>query len=182
MATKTGTRHTKQLPRVTTAEAMAGPAAGALVGYGLFAILVVLIASLFAGDDFRLPAEDWRSLGFGASALAGVLLFAGFTYGGFIAGRVGGGGQKGIPLGVAVFLAGIALAFLAGWAVSASTSGDQSEQLRTALRALGVPGSLEDWRDIGTTAGISSVAGMLLGSVAGGVLAQRRSAPVGPSR
>lgn len=105
MATKTIDRQTKRLPRVTTPEAMAGPVAGALVGYG-----------------------------------------------GFIAGRVGGGGQRGVALGVAVFIVGIGLALL--------------------------PGSLEDWRDIGTTAGVASVAGMLLGSLAGGVLAQRQSAPL----
>lgn len=178
MATTTSNRRTKRLPRVTVPEAMAGPVAGALVGYGVFAVLVIVIAALFGSNDFALPDEDWKSLGFGASVLAGLLLFVGFLYGGFIAGRVGGGGQKGIPLGVSVFVVGLALALLAGWAVSAGTTGDQSDQLRTALRTLGVPGSLDDWRDIGTTAGVSSVAGMLLGSLAGGILAQRRSVPV----
>lgn len=176
MATKTE-RQTKRLPRVTTPEAVAGPLAGALIGYGVFAILVVVIASLFAGDEFGLPDEEWKSLGFGASILAGLLLFIGYTYGGFIAGRVGGGGHRGMALGLAVFIAGIALALFAGWAVSA-TSGDQADQLRAALGALGTPGSLEDWRDIGTTAGVASVAGMLLGSLTGGVLAQRQTAPV----
>ncbi len=177
MATKTE-RQTKRLPRVTTPEAVAGPLAGGLIGYGVFAILVVMIASLVAGEEFSLPGEEWKSLGFGASILAGLLLFIGYTYGGFIAGRVGGGGQRGIALGLAVFIVGIGLALFAGWAVSAATSGDQADQLRAALRALGTPGSLEDWRNIGTTAGVASVAGMLLGSLAGGVLAQRQSAPV----
>ena len=178
MARKTAERQTKRLPRVTVPEATAGPLAGALVGYGVFAILVVVIGALFAGDDFRLPSEDWKSLGFGASVLAGLLLFIGYTYGAFVAGRVGGAGQKGLFLGIAVFATGIGLALLAGWAISAGTTGDQRENLETVLRALGAPGSPGDWRDIGTTAGVSSVAGMLLGSVAGGLLAERHSAPL----
>jgi hypothetical protein len=76
----------------------------------------------------------------------------------------------------------IGLALLAGWAVSAGATGDQSDQLRAALRAVGTPGSLEDWRDIGTTAGIASVFGMLIGSLAGGMLAQRQSGSADAAR
>jgi hypothetical protein len=177
MATKTADRRTKRLPRVTVPEAAAGPLAGALVGYGVFAILVIVIAALFAGDNFSLPSKDWQSLGFGASALAGLLLFVGYTYGGFVAGRLAGAGRKGLHLGIAVFAAGIVLALFTGWAISAGTTGDQRDSLEAVLRTLGAPGS-SDWGDIGTAAGIASVAGMLLGSVAGGSLAERRSARV----
>lgn len=178
MAAKTRDPQTKRLPRVTAPEAAAGPVAGALVGYAVFALLTIVIAALFAGEDFSLPNEEWKSLGFGASVLVGFLLLIGYTYGAFIAGRVGGGGQKGLVLGIAVFAIGVALAAIVGWAISAGTTGDQRENLEGILRAFGAPGSPSDWRDIGTTAGISSVLGMLLGSVTGGLLAERHSAPV----
>lgn len=175
MATRPASEEMKDVPRVTVPELVTGPVAGALLGYGAFAILLVVLGALFAEGNVGIPEENWKDLGFGASILAGALLFLGYLYGGFIAGRVGGAGQKGIPLGIGVFLAGLALAALGGWAVSAGTTGDQRDTAAQTLRALGAPGGLDDWRDIGTAAGVASVTGMLLGSVAGGALAERRT-------
>lgn len=175
MATRTTTRREADATRVTVPEIVTGPVAGALVGYGVFAIALVVIGALFAENRLSLPEQNWKDLGLGASVLAGVILFFGYLYGGFIAGRVAGAGQKGIPLGVGVFLAGLALAALAGWAVSSGTSGDEREAAAQTLRALGAPGGSDDWSDIGTTAGVSSLTGMLLGSMAGGALAEHRT-------
>jgi hypothetical protein len=174
MATQTAAQREQEATRVTVPEIVTGPVAGALVGYGVFAIALVVIGALFAEERLSLPEQSWKDLGLGASVLAGVILFFGYLYGGFIAGRVGGAGQRGIPLGVGVFLAGLALAALAG-AVSSGTSGDERETAAQTLRALGAPGGSDDWADIGTTAGVSSVAGMLLGSMAGGALAEHRT-------
>ncbi len=173
--TKAASRKTEQAPRVTVSEVLTGPVAGALVGYGVFAILLTVIGALFADDKLSIPEQEWKELGVGASVLAGLLLFVGYLYGGFIAGRVGGTGQKGIPMALGAFLAGLALAGLAGWAVNVGTSGDQRDTAAESLRAIGAPGDASDWRDIGTTAGISSIAGMLLGSLAGGALAEQRT-------
>lgn len=175
MATKTATRKAEPAARITVSELLTGPVAGALIGYGVFAILVTVIGALFADDKLSIPEENWKDLGLGASVLAGLLLFVGYLYGGFIAGRVGGIGQKGIPMALGAFVAGLALAGLAGWAINVGTSGDQRDTAAQSLRAIGAPGGADDWRDIGTTAGVASIAGMLLGSVAGGALAEQRT-------
>jgi hypothetical protein len=41
------------------------------------------------------------------------------------------------------------------------------------LRSLGIPTSGSEWSDIGTPAGIASLAAMLLGALVGGVLGER---------
>lgn len=175
IATKISSRQAEESIRVTVPEMITGPLAGAVLGYGVFAILAVAVGVLFAGDNLSIPAEDWKDLSLGASVLTGLLLFIGYLYGGFIAGRAGGAGQRGVLLGGGVFLAGVALALAAGWAVTAGTTGDQTDRLTRSLRILGTPGNASDWQDIGTTAGVSSVAGMLVGSLAGGVIAERRA-------
>lgn len=166
-------RTSRQTPRTTAAEVVLGPVAGALVGFAVFAFGAVIIGALIGSDEFGLPDQDWESLGFGASVGAGLLLFVGFLYGGFVAGRLGGVGQHGIALGFGTFLVGAGVAALAGWVVQAGADAEQAQQYASTLRSLGVPGDLDGWRDIATTAGVSAVAGMLLGALAGGALAHR---------
>jgi hypothetical protein len=48
-----------------------------------------------------------------------------------------------------------------------------ADTIRTNLRSLGVPTSGSEWSDIGTLAGIASLAAMLLGALVGGVLGER---------
>lgn len=163
----------RHLPRTTPTEVVLGPVAGALVGFAVFAFGAVIIGAVIGSDEFGVRDRDWETLGFGASVAAGLLLFVGFLYGGFVAGRLGGVGQHGIGLGFGTFLVGAGLAALAGWAVQAGADGEQAQQYASVLRSLGVPGDLDGWRDIATTAGVSAVAGMLLGALAGGALAHR---------
>ena len=163
----------RQATRTTAPEVVLGPVAGALVGFAVFAFGAVIIGASIGTDEFGLPDRDWETIGFGASVGAGLLLFVGFLYGGFVAGRMGGVGQHGLALGFGTFLVGAGLAVLAGWAVQAGADGEQAEQYASTLRALGVPGDLDGWRDIATTAGVSAVLGMLLGALAGGALAHR---------
>lgn len=164
----------ERTPRVTVVEALVGPVAGALVGFATFAIAAVVIGSLLGTGELGLPDRNWETLGFGASIAAGLVLFVGFTYGAFVAGRLGGFGQHGLPMGIATFVAGVGLALLAAWAVQVGADSEEMDQYAQGLSALGVPGQIDGWRDIATTAGVSAVAGMLLGSLAGGALAHRR--------
>jgi hypothetical protein len=60
--------------------------------------------------------------------------------------------------------------------VNAAGNGDIANRLQHALRTFGVPGSWEEWRQIGTAAGISSVVGMLAGSLLGSRIGERSSA------
>lgn len=158
----------------TVAEATLGPLGGALVGYATFAILVTIIGAVAAGmdRDFDITARDWQELGFGGGVATGVLLFVGFLYGGFVAGRMSR--TAGIQQGIGTFVAALLLAALTALLVDAFADGDQAARLVDGLRALGVPGSGEEWRQIGTVAGIASIVGMLLGSVLGGAAGQRR--------
>jgi hypothetical protein len=64
----------------------------------------------------------------------------------------------------------VAIAIAAAALVEAS--GATGDVVRS-LRSLGVPTSGQQWRQIGTVAGIASLAGMLLGSVLGGILGER---------
>jgi hypothetical protein len=178
MATRTHSRTAtgQATGQVTVAEGVLGPVAGALVGYATFAVLVTILAAVGLHRNLPDPQQHWKDLGFGASITAGVLLFVGYLYGSFIAGRAAGAGRAGLMVGLSVFVAGLALALIAAWAVRVGTSGDEARQLERALRILGTPGSVDDWRQIGSTAGAASLTGMLFGSVAGGALAQRRPA------
>lgn len=180
--TSRGTRHATphhservqvRPPRVTAAEALLGPVAGALIGFAFFAIAAVTVGALLGTGEFAVPDRDWESLGIGASVGAGIVLFLGFLYGGFVAGRLGGAGQRGPALGLGTFLAGVVIALLGAWAVAVGADDPQAQQYAQALRALGVPGDLDGWQDVASTAGVSALLGMLLGSVAGGVLAHR---------
>jgi hypothetical protein len=177
MDTRTPERETTSPPRVTAPETILGPLAGALVGFAVFAISAVVLGALLGTDQFGLPDRDWNTIGAGAAVAAGLVLFVGFTYGGFVAGRLGGTGQHGLMLGAGTFAVAITLALVAGWAVQAAADGEQVDRYAESLRAFGVPGSLDGWRDVGTAAGISAIAGMLLGSMLGGSLATRHPRP-----
>jgi len=97
---------------VTFAEAILAPLAGALVGYATFGILATIIAALAGSSNqsLQIPADNWEEVGFGAAVLAGTLLFVGYLYGGFVAGRLAGAGRMGRAQGLLVFVAGVGLA------------------------------------------------------------------------
>jgi hypothetical protein len=48
-----------------------------------------------------------------------------------------------------------------------------ADTIGSNLRSLGIPTSSSEWGDIGTLAGIASLAAMLLGALVGGVLGER---------
>ena len=104
--------------------------------------------------------------------MAGLLLFVGYLYGGFVAGRLAGAGRIGRAGGLLVFVAGIALAVLVGVALSGWTDGAQADEVARALRTFGIPGSTHEWRQIGTATGLCSLLGMFFGSLIGGWLAE----------
>ncbi len=143
-----------------------------------------MLAALAAAwnGDVRIPAEDWEDLGFGGAVLTGVLLLVGYLFGGFVAGRLAGAGRVGTIEGLLVFVAGVAIAAGTGLAVSAAADGDQTQRLVEGLWTFGLPGSSEEWGDVASVAGIASLAGMLLGSLAGGRLAEHKLRQVASGR
>ena len=144
--------------------------AGVLVAYGAFAVLAALLGAAAAaiGVDNGLSTNDWARLGTGGAIAAAVVLFLAYLFGGYVAGRMAR--RAGLLNGLAVFLLAIVLIAAVGALVASQTDADA---IRTNLRSLGIPTSGSEWSDIGTLAGIASLAAMLIGALVGGVLGER---------
>lgn len=149
---------------------LASVLAGALVAYGAFAVLLAITAAVAesVGLDTDLSTNEWRRLGTaGGAVVAGVLLVC-YLFGGYVAGRMAR--RAGATNGLMVFVLGVVVAAGVAGLVNVFTDGD--EILRN-LRNVGVPTSGDEWRDLGTVAGIGSLLAMLVGSVVGGALGER---------
>jgi hypothetical protein len=144
--------------------------AGVLVAYGAFAVLAALAAAAAAaiGLNTDLSANNWAELGVGSAIVAAVVLLLAYLFGGYVAGRMAR--RAGLIHGLAVFI--LALAIVALIAAIAATQTDTSA-IRGNLRSLGIPTTGAEWSDVGTLAGIGSLAAMLVGALLGGMLGER---------
>lgn len=144
--------------------------AGTLVAYGAFAVLLAVTAAVAEsiGLDTDLTTNEWRDLGAAGGAVVAAVLLVCYLFGGYVAGRMAR--RAGATNGVAVFVLGLLVAVGVTGLVNVFTDGD--DILRN-LRNVGVPTSGEEWRDIGTVAGIGSLLAMLVGAAVGGVLGER---------
>jgi hypothetical protein len=144
--------------------------AGVLVAYGAFAVLAALVGAVATaiGLSNDLSRNDWARLGTGSAIAAAVVLLLAYLFGGYVAGRMAR--RAGLLNGLAVFVLAIVLIAAVG-AIAASQA--DADSIRANLRSLGIPTSGTEWGDIGTLAGIASLAAMLLGALLGGVLGER---------
>jgi hypothetical protein len=144
--------------------------AGVLVAYGAFAVLAALVgaAAIAIGLSSDLSRNDWAQLGTGSAIAAAVVLLLAYLFGGYVAGRMAR--RAGLLNGLAVFLLAIVLIAAVGAIVASQADADT---IRTNLRSLGIPTSGTEWGDVGTLAGIASLAAMLVGALLGGVLGER---------
>jgi hypothetical protein len=144
--------------------------AGTLVAYGAFAILAALVgaATTAVGLNNDLSSNDWARLGTGSAVAAAVVLLLAYLFGGYVAGRMAR--RAGLLNGLAVFVLAIVLIAAVGAIVATQADADA---IRSNLRSLGIPTSGSEWGDIGTLAGIASLAAMLVGALVGGVLGER---------
>jgi hypothetical protein len=144
--------------------------AGVLVAYGAFAVLAALAAAAAAalGLNTDLSANNWAELGVGSAIVAAVVLLLAYLFGGYVAGRMAR--RAGLLHGIAVFI--LALIIVALVAAIAATQTDTSA-IRDNLRSLGIPTTGAEWGDVGTLAGIGSLAAMLVGALLGGLLGER---------
>lgn len=149
---------------------LASVLAGTLVAYGAFAVLVAITAAVAESVGFHtnLSTSEWRGLGAVGGAVVAVVLLACYLFGGYVAGRMAR--RAGATNGLMVFVLGVLVALGVAGLVNVFTDGD--EILRN-LRNVGVPTSGDEWRDLGTVAGIGSLLAMLVGSVAGGAMGER---------
>jgi hypothetical protein len=144
--------------------------AGALAAYGLTAILLAIAggvaAAVNSGTNFG--NVSWTDLKAGTGIIVGVILFVSYLFGGYVAGRMAR--RSGHANGVAVFFVGVILALGVGLWVKLAGGGSS---ITTTLRNIGAPTTWHEWSDVGTVAGIASLAGMLIGSIVGGVAGER---------
>ena len=144
--------------------------AGVLVAYGAFAVLAALAGAAAAALGLKtdLSANNWAELGVGSAIVAAVVLLLAYLFGGYVAGRMAR--RAGLLHGIAVFI--LALVIVALVAAIAATQTDTSA-IRDNLRSLGIPTTGAEWGDVGTLAGIGSLAAMLVGALLGGLLGER---------
>jgi hypothetical protein len=145
--------------------------AGVLVAYGAFSIIAAITAAALTAmgfDSHQLSNNDWRQLGIGGGIAVCLSLFLSYLWGGYVAGRMArrAGGLNG------VLVSGLSLLVAAGVgaAVGMQTNPDA---VRSNLRSIGVPTSMQEWTAIATFAGIGAIVAMLLGSLLGGMLGER---------
>jgi hypothetical protein len=144
--------------------------AGVLVAYGAFAVLAALVgaAATAVGLNNDLSRNDWAALGIGSAIAAAIVLFLAYLFGGYVAGRMAR--RAGLLNGLAVCLLAIVLIAVVSAAIASQAD---AGAIRSNLRSLGIPTSGSEWSDIGTLAGITSLAAMLIGALVGGVLGER---------
>jgi hypothetical protein len=144
--------------------------AGTLVAYGAFAVLLAVAAAVAKalGVETDFSDNEWRTLGAVGGGVVAVVLFLSYWFGGYVAGRMSR--RAGTTNGFMVFVLGILLAVGVAGLVNLFTDG---EEITRDLRSIGVPTTADEWRDIGTVAGIGSILGMLFGSLLGGAAGER---------
>ena len=144
--------------------------AGTLVAYGCFAVLAAVTAAVAKGTGFDtdLSGGQWRDLGIAGGVAIAAVQFVSYWYGGYVAGRMAR--RSGMLNGFLVFFLGVVLAVGVAGLVGMFTDTDNVLQ---DLRNIGIPTSSDEWQQIGTFAGIGSLAAMLLGSLIGGGTGER---------
>jgi hypothetical protein len=156
------------LPRVSFISALAGT----MVAYGTSIVLVALAAGIAARvsdtETSTLTSYDWQRIGGGAAAVLALALLVAYLFGGYVAGRMAR--RAGMLNGFLVFVLGIAV--IGGVAAAIGANTDQGT-IVDGLRRAGIPTTGSEWRDIGTIAGIASLAAMLIGSIVGGLAGER---------
>ena len=148
--------------------------AGTFVAFGAVALVAAAagaLGSTLGIDTDGISTDEWRQAGIAGAAMAALVLFASFFFGGYTAGRMSR--RAGARHGVLVFLLSVVLMAgigLAAWGASDTpTTGDVTESIDDT----GVPTDSDTWSDIGIGAGIAAIAAMLIGSIAGGIRGDR---------
>jgi len=144
--------------------------AGTLVAFGAFAVLLAIAAAVAnaVDADLDLSTYDWEQTGMAGGIAVGVVLLLSYFYGGYVAGRMSR--RAGMWNGFMVFVLGVLIAVGVGGLVNALADTDD---IARNLRNVGIPTTGDEWREVGTVAGIASLAGMFLGALWGGAVGER---------
>ena len=145
---------------------------GVLVGYAMSALLIAGAAAVLQHNDSSIDlTQPWVSIDSTGALLLGGLLFVSYALAGYVAGRMAW--RRGWLHGVAVFVGSVVIVGAVALLVRSLNKPDDVEQISEALRSFGIPTTRDEWRDVGSFVGLASLGGMLLGSLAGGVLGER---------
>jgi hypothetical protein len=145
--------------------------AGVLVGYATFALLLGGAVAVLHHQGSKLDLTgSWDTVGRRGGLLLGGLLFLSYLLAGYVAGRMAW--RRGILHGIGVFVGSILVVGAVALLVRSLTKAKDVKTVTEALRSFGVPTTREEWRHVGSFAGIASLGGMLLGSVLGGFLGE----------
>src|SRR4051812_18860443 len=143
---------------------------GTLVAYGAFLVVLAIAGGIAAalGISTDLGSRDFHSLGIGGGIAVALVLLVSYLFGGYVAGRMAR--RAGAVNGLLVFVVGLVIAGAVGGAVAGLGGTDNVVR---GIRNVGLPTTWSQWREIGTFAGIASLAAMILGSIMGGMMGER---------
>lgn len=145
-----------------------GALAGALVAFGTFHTLAVLVAAAVDAADYeRELASRWVGVDGATVAVVAGVAFVAFLFGGYTAGRMAR--RSGAVNGAAAFVTALALAVAGGLLVDQLVT----EGAGDGARPVGIFGGVEAWSTAGWVAAVVVLAAMLAGALVGGGLGER---------
>lgn len=146
--------------------------AGVLVGYSVFALLLGGAVAILRANGSTLDlSENWSDLGNRGGLLLGGLLFVSYLFAGYITGRMAW--RRGAAHGLLLVLGSVILVGVAAGLLAVLTQPDDVRGITDSLRGFGVPTTGEEWRNVSPVVLVASLGGMLLGSLAGGLMGER---------
>ena len=144
--------------------------AGLVTAYGTFAVVAAIAGSVLAAadvdTDFR--TDDWTGSGAVASITMAVVLLIAYFFGGYVAGRMAR--RRAVLHGVALAISTLVVGAIAGGLVAALTD---DESIRSNLRSIGVPTTVDQVDDVAIVGVIISLAAIIIGSVLGAIQGER---------
>lgn len=173
MRTRDASRDRRALVREAGHRSTSPPSilAGTLVAFGAIALVAAVagaVGSQLGLSTDGISTEEFRDAGIAGAAVAALVLFLAFFFGGYTAGRMSS--RAGLRNGLLVFV--LAVAAISVVAGLAAAFGD-GEAVADSLSDSGVPTDGDTWSDIGIGAGVAALAAMLLGAVLGGIRGDR---------
>lgn len=145
---------------------------GVLVAYAATALLIGGAAAFLRhrGSDIDLT-KGWDKIGTSGGLVMGAALLLAYLLAGYMAGRMAW--RRGLLHGIGVFVGSVVVVGVVALLVRSLAKEKDVKAITDALRTFGVPTTRDEWRHVDSLVGIFSLAGMLIGSLAGGLAGER---------
>ena len=144
---------------------------GVLVAYATAALLLGGAAAFLRhrGSDIDLT-KGWDKVGTRGGVVIGVALLLAYLLAGYMTGRMAW--RRGLLHGAGVFVGSLVVVGLVAWWVRSLGKPKDVKAVTDALRSFGIPTTKDEWRHVDSLVGALSLGGMLIGSLAGGLLGE----------